>query len=410
MQTHIATNSFSLRRYWLVRGAAALLAIAGLAAIPGRAHAGVFVSVSIAPPALPVYVQPAIPGPGYIWTPGYWAWGDYGYYWVPGTWVLAPFMGALWTPGYWGWSGGVYLFHVGYWGRHVGFYGGINYGYGYGGFGYDGGYWRGGGFYYNRTVNHVTNNITNVYNKTVINNTTIVNRTSYNGGPQGIAARATQQQMAMAREQHTAPVAAQMQQRELASRMPSLRASENRGMPAIAATPRAGAFTGHGIVAAHGAPTSMAASERRYTPAAEPAIRQPGALRSAGFAPHAGNAMQAGGANRYTPSPESRNVARPNSYEAQRNNAPSRYQPANNGYRESPYRAQGEQAQRNYQPQSYRPEQQRQAQAAYRPAPQAEYHPAPQQHYAQPAYRPGNARPAAHEHAAPQGRRDDKNH
>jgi hypothetical protein len=27
----------------------------------------------------------------------------------------------------------VYRFHRGYWGRHVGYYGGVNYGYGYGG-------------------------------------------------------------------------------------------------------------------------------------------------------------------------------------------------------------------------------------------------------------------------------------
>src|SRR5580692_12257982 len=90
---------------------------------------GVGLSVNIAPPALPVYVQPAIPAPGYIWTPGYWAWGPGGYYWVPGTWVRPPAVGLLWTPGYWGWAGGAYLWHVGYWGPHVGFYGGINYGF-----------------------------------------------------------------------------------------------------------------------------------------------------------------------------------------------------------------------------------------------------------------------------------------
>jgi hypothetical protein len=48
---------------------------------------------------LPVYDQPPIPEPGYIWTPGYWAWDDdSGYYWVPGTWVLPPEPALLWTP------------------------------------------------------------------------------------------------------------------------------------------------------------------------------------------------------------------------------------------------------------------------------------------------------------------------
>ncbi len=70
---------------------------------------------------------------GYLWTPGYWAWSDdiQDYYWVPGTWVLAPQPGYLWTPGYWGGEGAVFLWHAGYWGPQVGFYGGINYGYGY---------------------------------------------------------------------------------------------------------------------------------------------------------------------------------------------------------------------------------------------------------------------------------------
>ena len=81
------------------------------------AHAQVFVSVRIGPPALPVYAQPICPGPGYIWTPGYWSWDDDdGYYWVPGTWVVAP-VGLYWTPGYWGWNDGFYVWHGGYWAR-----------------------------------------------------------------------------------------------------------------------------------------------------------------------------------------------------------------------------------------------------------------------------------------------------
>src|SRR6516162_11244676 len=84
------------------------------------------------PPPLPVYEQPPCPVEGYIWTPGYWAWGIGGYYWVPGTWVAPPRVGLLWTPGYWAFAGGVYAFHAGYWGPHVGFYGGVNYGFGYG--------------------------------------------------------------------------------------------------------------------------------------------------------------------------------------------------------------------------------------------------------------------------------------
>ena len=34
---------------------------------------GIDFSVPIAPPELPVYVQPPIPGRGYLWTPGFWS-------------------------------------------------------------------------------------------------------------------------------------------------------------------------------------------------------------------------------------------------------------------------------------------------------------------------------------------------
>src|ERR1700689_3925133 len=133
-----------------------LLALLMLA-IPAASHAQIAVGVSIriAPPILPVYAQPICPEPGYIWTPGYWGYGSDGYYWVPGTWVMAPEVGFLWTPGYWGWGGGLYAWHGGYWGPHVGFYGGVNYGFGYGGVGFAGGAWNHGVFAYNRAYSNV---------------------------------------------------------------------------------------------------------------------------------------------------------------------------------------------------------------------------------------------------------------
>src|SRR3984885_9481838 len=92
-------------------------------AIPAALVAQFSVSVTIAPPALPVYEQPMVPADGYLWTPGYWANGDEGYFWVPGTWVQPPEAGLLWTPGYWGWSGNSFAWNGGYWGAQVGFYG-----------------------------------------------------------------------------------------------------------------------------------------------------------------------------------------------------------------------------------------------------------------------------------------------
>lgn len=226
----------------------ALVALAFmLLAIPASSFAGVVIQVGIAPPVLPVYVQPACPGDGYIWTPGYWAYGPDGYYWVPGTWVVAPEPGLLWTPGYWGWSGGFYLWHGGYWGPHIGFYGGVNYGFGYFGHGYEGGYWRDRTFFYNRSVNNI--NVTNVhiYNKTVINNT-YVNRVSYNGGRGGINARPQPFEESAAREHHFEPTGMQMQHEHAAGSNRDFLASVNHGRPSIAATPRPGEFN-HGVPA-----------------------------------------------------------------------------------------------------------------------------------------------------------------
>lgn len=210
------------------------------------------VSVSFGPPALPVYEQPACPGDGYIWTPGYWAWNDQDgdYYWVPGTWVMAPEVGFLWTPPYWGWAGGAYVFHAGYWGPHVGFYGGISYGFGYFGDGFEGGRWDNGHFFYNRSVTNVNVvNVHNVYNTTVINRTS-VNRVSYNGGSGGVTARPTAQDEAAERERHLPPASVQAQHVEAARSNPELRASANQGKPPVAATAKPGEFKGREAVPA----------------------------------------------------------------------------------------------------------------------------------------------------------------
>jgi hypothetical protein len=213
------------------------------------AQVGFGVSISIAPPELPVYEQPICPGDGYIWTPGYWSYGDDGYFWVPGTWVMAPEVGYLWTPGYWGWYDNGYRFNDGYWGTEVGFYGGISYGYGYYGHGYDGGRWDNGHFFYNQSVSRVNVNINrNVYNTRV--NETNVNRVSFNGGNGGVRVRANSQEEAEGRAHHIAPVAAQNEHVQSARNNPEQRASSNHGKPPIAATVRPGASRENGAVPA----------------------------------------------------------------------------------------------------------------------------------------------------------------
>jgi hypothetical protein len=216
---------------------------------PASAQVAVGISVGFAPPELPVYDQPICPGDGYIWTPGYWAWDGEDYYWVPGTWVLAPEPGFLWTPGFWGWGGSGFVFTAGYWGPVVGFYGGINYGFGYFGTGFVGGRWDGGHFFYNRAVANINVNVIHNTYETRVNNV-VVNRVSYNGGQGGVVARATAAEEAAARERHIGPVAAQTQHEEAARADRELRASVNHGKPPVAATARPGEFKGGGAVAA----------------------------------------------------------------------------------------------------------------------------------------------------------------
>jgi WXXGXW repeat (2 copies) len=265
------------------------LIAAVLLGMSAAASAGVFISVNFGPPALPVYEQPPCPAEGYMWTPGYWAYGPDGYYWVPGTWVLAPQPGFLWTPGYWGWNGGIYYWHAGYWGPTVGFYGGVAYGFGYTGAGFYGGEWRANHFYYNQNVTTVNVvNVHNTYNTTVINNTTVVNHVSYNGGPGGVAAQPTPEQVRYAAQPHVEATAAQVQHETAARSNPQLRASVNQGRPAIAATTKPGEFTGRGVVSATraGATTNAAISRPNNVPRpgnASPAVAKaaaPAAPRS----------------------------------------------------------------------------------------------------------------------------------
>ena len=218
-----------------------LIVAAALLLAPAASFAGIFISVGIAPPPLPVYSQPLCPGDGYLWTPGYWHYGPAGYYWVPGAWVRPPQVGFLWTPGYWGWGGNAYIFHEGYWGQHVGFYGGVNYGYGYGGRGYEGGYWDHGAFAYNRSVNNINvTNVHNVYNRTVVVNNINVTRVSYNGGNGGVQARASAQEQAAIREQHVPLTGEQQTHLQTARADRGQLATVNGGRPQVAAQPRVG--------------------------------------------------------------------------------------------------------------------------------------------------------------------------
>jgi hypothetical protein len=201
--------------------------------------AQVRVSVGFAPPALEVYEQPICPGDGYIWTPGYWAYDD-DYYWVPGEWVMAPEPGYLWTPGYWGWGNGGYFFNDGYWGTEIGFYGGINYGFGYFGHGFEGGRWENGRFFNNSSVNRVNGgSMHDTFSARVDVGTQ--NRVSFNGGTGGVNARATSQEESAAKGRHIAPVASQTAHVQAAHNDPQARAAVRSGGTSATAGGNSGA-------------------------------------------------------------------------------------------------------------------------------------------------------------------------
>ena len=245
----------------------ALTGVLLLMVVSGATFAQVRVAIALGPPVLPVYEQPICPGDGYIWTPGYWDY-DYDasdYFWVPGTWIMAPEVGYLWTPPYWGWGGSGFVFYDGYWGPTVGFYGGINYGYGYYGNGFYGGRWEGGRFQYNSSVWHVGGDLHNVYNERV--NIGNENRVSYNGHG-GIDARPTAQDEAAARDRHIGPVGSQTAHVQASRSDTQQRASVNHGQPGVVATARPGEIRGDGAV--RGGEASGRAENSSTRPAVHP--------------------------------------------------------------------------------------------------------------------------------------------
>ena len=169
-------------------------------------------------------------------------------------------------------------------GTHIGFYGGINYGFGYTGRGYEGGRWQGRNFFYNTAVNNVrSTQVTNVYNSpVVVNNVTTINRVSFNGGQGGVVAAPTPQESLAASEPHVPPTQLQRNQIRAASIEPQQFRSANQGKPAVAAMPRPGAFNAKDVVPAKAAGTAQVApqpaqnaqppapGERKLPPGAKP--------------------------------------------------------------------------------------------------------------------------------------------
>jgi hypothetical protein len=333
-----------------------------LSLVPASSYAGVFISVGIAPPALPVYEQPPCPEPGWMWTPGYWAYGEDGYYWVPGSWVPAPYEGALWTPGYWGWSGGLYVWHGGYWGPHVGYYGGVNYGFGYMGVGFAGGIWRGHDFVYNTAVVHVNNVVIhNTYvDRTVVERTTVINdrHVAFSGGPGGIRHEPLAEERIAEHDQHMERTSFQTQHVNAAMADHNAYFRNNGGRPQNVAVARPMGFDNHGAPN-HGAPADPHYNQpvnhdNQFHQPQQQQYHQPQPTQ---FQPHDNHQAPAG---------------RPNNYESR----PAPQQPQQQYHQQQPTQVQPHD---NHQPPAGRPNN-----YESRPAPQQPQHQQqPQQHQQQ---------------------------
>jgi hypothetical protein len=73
------------------------------------------VLVAQAPPPVRVESQTVTPGPGYVWTSGYWRWTGTAYVWVAGTWVIRPRPAAVWVEGHWVRRPGGWTYTPGHW-------------------------------------------------------------------------------------------------------------------------------------------------------------------------------------------------------------------------------------------------------------------------------------------------------
>ncbi len=58
-------------------------------------------AVVVAPPPPRYAVIGRAPGPGWVWTDGYWDRRGGGWFWVEGRWMRPPRPAAVWVPGRW---------------------------------------------------------------------------------------------------------------------------------------------------------------------------------------------------------------------------------------------------------------------------------------------------------------------
>jgi len=288
----------------------------------------------------------------------------------------------------------------------VGYYGGIDYGFGYIGIGYFGGYWSGNHFYYNRSVTRVGPSINHVYERPVVYNNMHygaqpANRVSYNGGHGGINVQPRPTEIAAMRERHEAPMAIQHQARVEASQNHAQSFAANHGRPEEA-------FAQHGFANGHGiapAPRGIEAARPVQPNGNEHGVNGAHPEPYNNAAPHGESRPEnANPASRFGTRPA---TSQPNAEPPRYEHQPSRQPEPRVENRAAPQpRAEAPHVENRPQPQpraeAPRPESRPMPQQ-HMEAPRPESRPMPQQHMQAP--RPENhpaPQPHPQEHAAPQ--------
>jgi hypothetical protein len=96
---------------------AALVIGSSLGPTTAFARVDVGINVGVAPPPPQVVAGPIgiAPGPGYVWTNGYWDWNGGTWVWVGGRWLLPPHGHRVWVEPYYHPLNGHYHYHRGHW-------------------------------------------------------------------------------------------------------------------------------------------------------------------------------------------------------------------------------------------------------------------------------------------------------
>ncbi len=102
------------------RVAVSAVVLAAVLALSACEHASVafYSGVTFGPPPPRVFGPVGVaPGPGWVWTDGYYDWAGGGWVWRPGRWVRPPHPGYVWRPPRYQRYGNGYRVYRGHWER-----------------------------------------------------------------------------------------------------------------------------------------------------------------------------------------------------------------------------------------------------------------------------------------------------